>query len=98
MEITRRTILGASAAASAAALTPQFAAATTTDGPSAADWADLDRSLTGSLALPGATTYTSRKALFNPRWDSRRPAAVARVLSTRDIANCIDFARTTGSR
>ena len=93
MDITRRTVLGAGATLPFASALPGVAAAT---GPTSTDWKDLSGSLRGSLALPGSSGYRSRAPLFDPRWDFRRPAAVARVTSTRDVATCIRFARDHG--
>ncbi len=95
MSISRRTVLGAGAAlpvvlADAAHGAPLAA------GPSPADWRELDRSITGSISLPGSSAYASRRKLFDPHWDFRRPAAVARVLHTRDVATCVTFAREHG--
>lgn len=90
MDISRRTVLGAGAALPFVA--PQAASA----GPSPTDWADLDAAIRGSIARPGSSLYSSRRTLFDPRWDFRRPAAIARVLSTRDVATCVEFARAHG--
>lgn len=95
MDISRRTIIGAGAALPLSAASPSFAAPAAT-GPSPGDWADLNAALRGSLALPGSSAYRSRVPLFDPRWDSRRPAALARVLSRQDISTCITFARDHG--
>lgn len=95
MDISRRAILGIGAALPVAAI-PTSHAAPAASGPSAADWADLHASLRGSLALPGSADYRSRARLFDPRWDFRRPAAVARVLLTQDVARCVEFARDHG--
>lgn len=92
MSISRRAVLGAGAVLPVAALSTAHAAA----GPGKQDWADLDAALRGSVALPGSSTYRSRSQLFDPRWDFRRPAAVARVLRTRDVATCVEFARDHG--
>lgn len=97
MDITRRTVIGAGAALPVVAtLDPVASAAPTASGPSAADWADLDRTIRGSIALPGSANYRSQAPLFDPRWDFRRPAAVARTLLTQDVATCIEFARDHG--
>lgn len=95
MDISRRTVIGAGVALPLAAASSAFAAPTVT-GPSPGDWADLDRALAGSASLPGSTRYESRVPLFDPRWDYRRPAALARVLSRQDISTCITFARDHG--
>lgn len=96
MDITRRTVIGAGAVLPVAAALPGASAAPTASGPSSADWAELDQAMRGSLALPGSSAYSSRRTLFDPRWDFRRPAAVVRVLLTQDVAKCIEFARDHG--
>ncbi|KRE36996.1 hypothetical protein ASG73_11825 [Janibacter sp. Soil728] len=95
MDISRRTVIGAGAALPLTAASSAFAAPTVT-GPSPGDWADLDRTLAGSASLPGSYRYESRVPLFDPRWDYRRPAALARILSRQDISTCITFARDHG--
>lgn len=97
MEISRRTVLGAGVALPLA-VTALPVVTGTTAGPGPGDWRDLDAALRGSVALPGSAGYASRVPLFDPRWDVRRPAAVARVLSTRDVATCVRFARDHGLR
>lgn len=92
MSISRRTVLGAGATFPVAALSTAHAST----GPGTSDWADLDAAIRGSIARPGSSTYRSRTQLFDPRWDFRRPAAVARVLRTQDVATCIEFARDHG--
>lgn len=95
MDITRRTVLGAGATLPFASTLPGAAAAS---GPTSTDWKELSGALRGSLALPGSSGYRSRAKLFDPRWDFRRPAAVARVVSSRDIATCVEFARDHGMK
>lgn len=95
MEITRRTVLGAGAALPFAAV-PTMATAAVAAGPSPSDWADLNGALRGSVGLPGSTSYRNRMPLFDPHWDFRRPAAVARVLSSKDVATCVTFAKDHG--
>lgn len=95
MTISRRRILGAGAALPLAATTSVLPASAHS-GPSAGDWTELDRALHGSVSRPGSASYSSRAQLFDPRWDSRRPAAVARVLLAQDVATCIEFARAHG--
>lgn len=95
MDISRRAVLGAGATLPVAAMsTPHAAPAAST--PSPQDWADLNASLRGSIALPGSASYRDRAPLFDPRWDFRRPAAVARVLLNQDVATCVEFARDHG--
>lgn len=95
MNINRRTILGAAAIAPVAAMSTAYGAPTA-DGPTSTDWADLDAAIRGTVALPGSTKYRQRAPLFDPRWDSRTPAAVARVLGSADVAACVEFAKEHG--
>lgn len=95
MDITRRTILGAAAAVPVAALSPAHGAPSAS-GPTDADWADLAAAMRGSVALPGSAKYTRRAPLFDPRWNSRTPAAIARVVESEDVAACVRFARDHG--
>lgn len=92
MNITRRTVLGAAATVPVAAMSTAHGAPVAS-GPTKADWADLAAAMRGTVALPGTAKYTRRARLFDPRWDSRTPAAVARVVEAEDVATCVEFAR-----
>ncbi|MCB5168352.1 FAD-dependent oxidoreductase [Streptomyces bambusae] len=61
--------------------------------PGAADWAALGRGLQGSLIRPGDADYAVARQLYNTRFDGQRPAAVAYVANTADIAECLAFSR-----
>jgi FAD/FMN-containing dehydrogenase len=56
------------------------------------DWAGLARGLSGSLLRPGQDGYDGARRLFDPRYDSVRPAAVALVANAQDVAECVRFA------
>jgi len=71
-------------------------AATASGPPSAADWAALARDLSGSLVRPGEAGYTTAKELFDPRFDSLRPAGVAYCRNPHDVATCLAFVRKYG--
>jgi len=108
MAVSRRTVLfglGAGVAASVAgctdALRPDL-------GPSSsvppsevlldvdaapAGWDGLRRSLSGRLILPGESGYTTAKRAYNPAFDARKPAAIARVARAADVQKCVDHAR-----
>ncbi|HEX3823655.1 MAG TPA: FAD-dependent oxidoreductase [Mycobacteriales bacterium] len=58
----------------------------------AADWRSLRRKLHGSLSRPGSTGYDEARLLFDRRFDSVMPAAIARVASEADVAQCLSFA------
>jgi len=64
--------------------------------PSAADWAALARDLSGSLLRPGDAGYATAKELFDPRFDSLRPAGVAYCRHPGDVATCLAFVRAYG--
>ncbi|MGP3953136.1 FAD-binding oxidoreductase [Streptomyces sp. 7N604] len=66
---------------------------TPADAPRAGDWSALARGLGGGLVRPGDVDYTSARRLYNTRFDHLRPAAVAYVSGTADIAECLAFAR-----
>lgn len=71
----------------------------TTAGPrpaTPAAWRALAEELEGTLVRPGDATYAETKALFNPRWDSLRPAGVVRARSAHDVAAAVDFAARHG--
>ncbi|CAO5193006.1 FAD/FMN-dependent dehydrogenase [Frankia sp. AiPs1] len=65
-------------------------------GPSGSpDWAALESRLTGPLLRPGSPGYTTASQLYDPAFDTIRPAAVARAASPADVTACVDFARQT---
>ncbi|SDG55531.1 Tat (twin-arginine translocation) pathway signal sequence [Lentzea fradiae] len=55
------------------------------------DWAALRARLTGGLALPDGDDFAYQG--FNPVWNSRKPAAVARVASAADVQACVEAVR-----
>nr|WP_086667873.1 FAD-binding oxidoreductase [Lentzea kentuckyensis] len=79
------------------------ACTTTSGGPSAPpssssvpsgppDWAALRSKLSGQLLLPTDDGFTYQG--FNPVWDARKPAAVARCTSVADVQACVTAARS----
>jgi FAD/FMN-containing dehydrogenase len=54
--------------------------------------AELQRSLAGSVLLPGDAEYDSARRCFNAFVD-RRPAVIARCAGAEDVATAFDFAR-----
>ncbi|MFE3741385.1 FAD-binding oxidoreductase [Streptomyces sp. NPDC059134] len=60
-------------------------------GPS---WTALARGLDGTLVRPGEAAYDTARQLYNTRYDTLRPAAVAYVSGEDDIRECLAFART----
>jgi FAD/FMN-containing dehydrogenase len=55
--------------------------------------AELQRSLAGSVVLPGDPDYDGARRCFNALVD-RRPAVIARCLDAGDVATAFDFARS----
>ncbi|MFI8194600.1 FAD-binding oxidoreductase [Streptomyces sp. NPDC085946] len=72
-------------------LTPTGAAAP-------ADWAALARDLDGSLVRPGDAQWKAARQLYNTRFDTLTPAAVAYVAHPDDIRTSLAYARARGLR
>ncbi len=72
------------------------APATRSGPPAPADWTALGHGLHGSLIRPGDAEYDTARRLYNTRFDGLRPAAVAYVAGTADVAECLAFARRAG--
>lgn len=102
----RRTFLAVGTAGIAAAATPLTAACTTSDTRSrttatarttttktAADWSALARDLDGPLVRPGDTDWKTARQLYNTRFDTLKPAAVAYVSHPEDIRTALAYAR-----
>src|ERR1700721_546964 len=64
--------------------------------PNSADWKALARDLSGPLIRPGEAGYTTAKELFDPRFDSLRPAGVAYCRNPHDVATSLAFVRKYG--
>jgi FAD/FMN-containing dehydrogenase len=94
----RRTVLRCSAALATGAWLPGCAPTTLPRQRStgAPDWTALARGLHGLLIRPGDARYDTARRLYNTRYDSQRPAAVAYVANTADITECLTFARRSG--
>ncbi|MQY14692.1 putative FAD-linked oxidoreductase YvdP [Streptomyces sp. RB5] len=60
------------------------------------DFKALARGLDGRVILPGDADYGRAARLYNTRFDSLRPAAVAYVKHAGDVAEALAFARTSG--
>ncbi|WEH41032.1 FAD-binding oxidoreductase [Streptomyces sp. AM 2-1-1] len=71
--------------------------AATPTGGAPADWPALGRSLDGSLVRPDDAAYATARRVYNTRFDTQRPAAVAYVRHEDDIRECLAFARRTGT-
>src|SRR5580700_5485168 len=64
--------------------------------PASADWKALARDLSGPLIRPGESGYTTAKELFDPRFDSLRPAGIAYCRNPHDVATSLAFVRKYG--
>lgn len=62
--------------------------------PGGADWDALAASLQGTLVRPNSPNYAVALQLFDPRFDSVKPAAIAYCASPADVQQCLHFART----
>ncbi|GAB2752726.1 FAD-binding oxidoreductase [Streptomyces bullii] len=105
----RRTFIGGGAAAIAAVTTaacegsgpagrPRGAAASRTSLTSvgttaAANWTALARDLDGPLVRPGDAQWKAARQLYNTRFDTLTPAAVAYVAHSDDIRTALAYAR-----
>ncbi|MGW0555468.1 FAD-binding oxidoreductase [Streptomyces sp. NPDC002926] len=69
------------------------AAGSTITTSAAADWTALARGLDGKLVRPGDVAYRSARQLYNTRFDSLKPAAVAYVAGEDDVKECLAYAR-----
>jgi FAD/FMN-containing dehydrogenase len=61
--------------------------------PTNADWKQLAASLDGTLARPGTKGYLSASHVFDPKFDSVHPQAIAMCRSVADVQRSIGFAR-----
>ncbi|MGH3762798.1 FAD-binding oxidoreductase [Actinophytocola sp.] len=93
------TVAGAGAACSGESGSPRPA---TTSSPSAPpssaskpvppNWPALRKKLRGGLVLPGDNGFAAATRVYNPLFDSRRPAAVARCSRPEDVQACVEVA------
>ncbi|MGI5512703.1 FAD-binding oxidoreductase [Streptomyces sp. CA-106131] len=74
------------------------ASATTTNGTHAAatDWNALAKDLDGLLVRPGDRAWATAQQLYNTRFDSLKPAAVAYVAHADDIRTVLSYAHAQG--
>ncbi|GCE23928.1 FAD-binding oxidoreductase [Dictyobacter kobayashii] len=56
-----------------------------------ADWSQLGKSLHGTLIRPNSPQYATAHQLFDPQFDSIKPAGIAYCASPKDVQNCLAF-------
>lgn len=56
------------------------------------DWNALRAELPGGLVLPGEAGYPDAVRAYNPLFDARKPAAVARCTRPQDVRACVEVA------
>ncbi len=64
--------------------------------PAPPDWSALSRALNGKLVRPTDPDYDRVRVLYNTRFDTARPQAVARCTSSAEVRECVLFARRYG--
>ena len=57
------------------------------------NWPRLQGGMDGDLLLPDNAAFEDNRKLFNTRFDSIRPSAVAHCKTVRDVRACVAFAR-----
>jgi FAD/FMN-containing dehydrogenase len=75
---------------------PPTPIATTPQTATAADWSALGKGLAGQLVQPGDADYATARLLFDPRFDSLRPAGIAFCDNPSDVAECLAFVQRYG--
>ncbi|UKY51983.1 FAD-binding oxidoreductase [Streptomyces inhibens] len=89
---------GSAAGAATGADTVQTNAASAPAGAARAratqsSWAALGKSLDGQLIRASDAAYATARRLYNTRYDTLKPSAIAYVKHPSDIAECLAFAR-----
>ena len=92
MAKTRREFLGASLGA-LAGVRVAMAGAATARVPGASDWSALRHSLRGTLVRPADPGYAQAKLVYDLRFESASPKAVAYCASASDVQRVVDFCR-----
>ncbi|MFF0017819.1 FAD-binding oxidoreductase [Streptomyces sp. NPDC005374] len=72
--------------------------ATSATSATSASWTALAHGLDGTLVRPGDADWSTARKLYNTRFDSLKPAAVAYVANTDDIRTTLAYARAHGIR
>jgi FAD/FMN-containing dehydrogenase len=71
---------------------PATPAPTPAGPPTDADWRALASQISGALVRPSDASYAVAARLFNPRFDTIRPAAIVYCQSTADVQRTVAFA------
>lgn len=69
---------------------------TVVSAPTPTDWNTFAAGLSGRLSRPGSPTYAIDRELYDPVYDSIRPAGIAYCANASDVARSIAFAREHG--
>ncbi|UQA93878.1 FAD-binding oxidoreductase [Streptomyces halobius] len=83
---------GGAGASSSGTTTGTGNAATKATAPKAS-WSALGKSLDGKLVRASDAAYAKARRLYNTRYDSLKPSAIAYVEHPADITECLAFAR-----
>ncbi|WP_329339405.1 FAD-binding oxidoreductase [Streptomyces sp. NBC_01352] len=89
---------GSPAAPGSPSPSPSHPAFTSTATTTPATWSALARTLDGPLVRPGDTDWPTARQLYNTRFDSLKPAAVAYVAHPEDIRTALAYARAHALR
>lgn len=73
------------------ALLPPRPTARPSSSPTSENWSALARSMKGTLVRPDSPQYATARQLFDPRYDSVHPAAIAYCTSPADVQACLTF-------
>jgi FAD/FMN-containing dehydrogenase len=76
--------------------TPSSPPPSTPAGPR--DLASLKKTLGDKLILPADNRYPAASQLFDPRFDTVHPAAIAKCTSPDDVTTCLQFAKASGTQ
>lgn len=97
--VSRRTFLRAAAGTAVGVAVAARSAATSSGAAGALDdarrvpWGRLAGALSGRLVLPHEPAFPVAAQLYNERFDTVLPAAVAVCATPADVQRCVDFAR-----
>ena len=78
----------------ASSLSPTPSVTTSPTGPP--NWSALASRLSGTLVLPSNPAYAVSRQLFDFRYDSIKPQAIAYCESPSDVQHCLEVSRSSG--